>query len=174
MCTSESPPCPFFAAHCHSARSYYRSVFACVGRRFHGPRHWQRYCGHSADVYFRSPQGPVRKLRDPQGPVRKLHNSRFRFRYISRRDGQTSDEQASANEAGGQAEGWFGEGRWEAACEEEDRIGQCPRRSERAARRRGQTARGGACGDSAGPCRAAPTTPRPAFRNRSRAITSST
>ena len=60
MCTSESPPCPFFAAHCHSARSYYRSVFACVGRRFHGPRQWQRYCGHSADVYFRSPQGPVR------------------------------------------------------------------------------------------------------------------
>ena len=83
-------------------------------------------------------------------------------------------EEQRADEARGPAEGAQGGRHREAAYEEEDQRERRPRHPPAAARFRGHPQGRGNGADSAGPCRAAPTTPRPAFRNRSRAITSST
>ena len=135
----------------------------------------------SADVYFRSPQGPVRKLRSPQGPVRKLrspqgpvrklHNSRF-SRFMIRAKTRWA-EQRPHRGAGCEEEDQRHRHRG-AAYKEEDRRERHPRHRRSAVRRRRQTQRRRDATDRARPCRAAPTGALPAFRNRSRAITSST
>ena len=118
----------------------------------------------------------VRKVRPksakrPQSPSEKSDNSRF-SRFMIRAKTRWA-EQRPHRGAGCEEEDQRHRHRG-AAYKEEDRRERHPRHRRSAVRRRRQTQRRRDATDRARPCRAAPTGALPAFRNRSRAITSST
>ena len=119
----------------------------------------------------KSPKSPSEKCESPQSPSEKSDNSRF-SRFMIRAKTRWA-EQRPHRGAGCEEEDQRHRHRG-AAYKEEDRRERHPRHRRSAVRRRRQTQRRRDATDRARPCRAAPTGALPAFRNRSRAITSST